>query len=100
MPSRTRRLSPQSLDVLRALTADPGEWLYGLEISAVTGLKSGSLYPILARLAERGLLDSKWLDPQQPGRPPRHAYRVTPAGRAAARAATTPAPILIAKGAV
>jgi PadR family transcriptional regulator PadR len=59
------------------------DWRYGLEIAAVTGLKSGSLYPILMRLDERGLLESRWLEPERPGRPPRHAYRLTGAGRAA-----------------
>jgi DNA-binding PadR family transcriptional regulator len=66
--------------------ADAGEaWRYGLELAAATGLKSGSLYPILARLDERGLAESRWLDPEQPGRPPRHAYRLTGAGRALLR---------------
>lgn len=78
-----RRLSAQSQAVLDTLYARPSEWLYGLEISAATGLKSGSLYPILIRLSERGLLESRWLEPQKQGRPPRHAYRITGKGREA-----------------
>jgi PadR family transcriptional regulator, regulatory protein PadR len=78
-----RRLSPQTLAVLEALVGARGEWLYGLEVSAATGLKSGSLYPILARLSERNLLEGRWLPPERPGRPARHAYRVTSAGNAA-----------------
>ncbi len=85
---RDRRLSNQSLSVLDALAETPSAWLYGLEIASATGLKSGSLYPILIRLAERGLLESKWLEPEKPGRPPRHAYRITRQGRAAMKAAT------------
>lgn len=46
----------------------------------MTGLKSGTLYPILIRSAENGLLDSRWLEPADPGRPPRHAYRILPKG--------------------
>lgn len=88
MTTPSRRLSPQTAEVLTALALNPQSWLYGLEIAAATGLKSGSLYPILIRLAERGLLESQWLEPGQPGRPPRHAYRITAAGKAALRAAT------------
>jgi PadR family transcriptional regulator, regulatory protein PadR len=43
-------------------------------------LKSGSLYPILIRLADRGLLETSW-EPGRGGRPPRHLYRLSPAGR-------------------
>jgi DNA-binding PadR family transcriptional regulator len=91
MTNSTRRLSPQTLAVLEVLNATPGAWRYGLEIAAETGLKSGSLYPILVRLHDRGLLESQWLEPERPGRPARHAYRMTGAGKAALRGATTPA---------
>jgi DNA-binding PadR family transcriptional regulator len=87
MPAAPRRLSPQTLDVLTALEGTAGDWLYGLEIAAATGLKSGSLYPILARLADHGLLEGRWVEADKPGRPRRHAYRLTGAGRAALRAA-------------
>ena len=43
-------------------------------------LKSGSLYPILVRLADRGLLETSW-EPGLASRPPRHLYRLTVAGR-------------------
>lgn len=86
MTERSRRLSPQTVEVLSVLALNPQSWLYGLEIAGATGLKSGSLYPILARLAERGLLESQWLEPEKPGRPPRHAYRITGAGKATLRA--------------
>jgi PadR family transcriptional regulator PadR len=43
-------------------------------------LKSGSLYPILVRLADRGLLETSW-EPGVGSRPPRHLYRLTPTGR-------------------
>ena len=78
--TRTRRLSTQTLAVLSALASHGSDWLYGLELSERTGLKSGSLYPILIRLDERGLLESRWLEPAAPGRPKRHAYRLLPAG--------------------
>lgn len=77
---RSRKLSPQTVSVLNTLSHRPSDWLYGLELAKLTGLKSGSLYPILIRLADRGLLDSQWLEPTEPGRPPRHAYRISSAG--------------------
>lgn len=75
-----RRPSAQALAVLETLSEARKQWRYGLEIAAATGLKSGSLYPILARLDERGQVESKWLEPDRPGRPARHAYRITATG--------------------
>lgn len=80
MTQRNRPPSRQTLAVLEAIAAARQEWSYGLELSKATGLKSGSLYPILMRLDERGLLESCWLEPERPGRPPRHGYRITKAG--------------------
>ncbi len=79
---RNRALSMQSLAVLDAIAMSRQEWSYGLEISKATSLKSGSLYPILMRLDERGFLESCWLQPERPGRPPRHGYRITKSGMA------------------
>jgi len=67
--------------VLRALAADPARWRYGYDLGNEVGLKSGSLYPLLVRLADRGLLEASWEPPVQ-GRPPRHLYRLTAAGLA------------------
>jgi PadR family transcriptional regulator, regulatory protein PadR len=78
------RLSPQTLLVLDALIVQPREWKYGYDISRNTGMKSGTLYPILMRLAERKLLDTRWETPD-PGKPPRHMYRFTPEGLRFAR---------------
>ena len=87
MVERTRRPSAQTVLVLDALAAQPDQWFYGLELAAATGLKSGSLYPILIRLDERRMVESRWLEPERHGRPARHAYRITAAGRAALRQA-------------
>jgi DNA-binding PadR family transcriptional regulator len=78
-----RKLSAQTLSVLAALAEKPREWLYGLEIAERTELSSGSLYPILIRLSERGLVEAHWLEPAAPGRPPRHAYRILQQGEQA-----------------
>jgi PadR family transcriptional regulator PadR len=56
--SRQRRLSPQTVELILALAGQPTVWRYGYDLGAEVGLKSGSLYPILTRLADRGLLDA------------------------------------------
>ena len=77
---RNRAPSAQMLSVLRALAAEPSRWRYGYDLVTEVRLKSGSLYPILVRLADRGLLEASW-EPGVDSRPPRHLYRLTPAGR-------------------
>ncbi len=77
---RNRPPSPQTVNVLRALAADPARWRYGYDLVTEVHLKSGSLYPILVRLADRGLLETSW-EPGAGSRPPRHLYRLTGAGR-------------------
>ncbi|MET7424323.1 PadR family transcriptional regulator [Dactylosporangium sp. NPDC005555] len=77
---RNRPPSPQTVNVLRALAADPARWRYGYDLGTQVNLKSGSLYPILVRLADRGLLETAW-EPGVDSRPPRHLCRLTGAGR-------------------
>jgi len=79
------RLSPQTMLVLDAFLVQAEEWKYGYDLSRVTGLKSGTLYPILMRMAERKLLETEW-EAGEPGKPPRHMYRFTPDGLRFARA--------------
>ena len=77
---RNRPPSAQAISVLRALAADPARWRYGYDLAAEVHLKSGSLYPILIRLADRALLETSW-EPGQASRPPRHLYRLSVAGQ-------------------
>jgi predicted ArsR family transcriptional regulator len=79
--------SAQTLSVLAALCEQPSEWQHGYALAKRTGLKSGSLYPILMRLADRELVEARWQDEPQPGRPRRHLYRLTAAGLASATGA-------------
>ena len=79
----SRRLSPQSADVLRALADDLTRWRYGYELGQQVGLRAGSLYPILMRLSDRGLLEGSWESDPPAGRPPRHLYRLTAIGQQA-----------------
>ena len=45
----------------------PSAWQHGYAIARDTGLKSGTLYPILVRLADRGLMEACWEDGQPAG---------------------------------
>lgn len=90
--------SAQTLTVLASLCAQPLAWQHGYAIARDTGLKSGTLYPILIRLADRGLMEARWEDEQPAGRPRRHLYRLTPEGLATATAALAEtAPVLRAR---
>lgn len=87
---RSRTLSPQTVAVLLALAADPTTWQYGYVLCRQTGLKAGSLYPILMRLADRGMLETAWEHDAPAGRPPRHLYRLSGQGLDAAVALAAP----------
>jgi PadR family transcriptional regulator PadR len=83
---RIANTSPQTLTILELLLASPRAWHYGYALSQSSGLQSGTLYPILVRLADQGWLETKWSEPEQPGRPARHSYRLTGDGARSARA--------------
>ena len=75
--ARGHEFSGQMSSVLTVLCARPQTWRHGYDIARETGLKSGTLYPILIRLADRGWLEA-WREGEQPaGRPRRHLYRLT-----------------------
>ena len=74
-----------------ALGAAPADWRYGYDLCREVGLKAGSMYPILMRLADRGLLETEWETDASPGRPPRHLYRLSGPGRALATELSTEA---------
>jgi PadR family transcriptional regulator PadR len=84
VPAR-RDSSPQTRAVLAALHDHPAQWRYGYDISRETGLASGTLYPILGRLTDRGLLSTRWEQDPPEGRPRRHLYRLTAEGAERAR---------------
>jgi len=80
--TRHRAPSKSTLLVLSQLCMEPQ---YGYALMKATGLKSGTLYPILMRLTDRGFLSASWETPQSPGRPPRQSYQLTSKGRAYAK---------------
>jgi PadR family transcriptional regulator PadR len=101
---RIPHTSPQTLRLFEALLAEPGRWRYGYDLSKETALASGTLYPILMRLSAQKLLDTGWEPSDEPGRPPRHTYRLTTDGvalaeqrLAAAQPARRPGPAVQAR---
>lgn len=82
---RTRRPSPQMRTLIEALAARAPQRWHGYELMKETGLMSGTVYPLLMRMTDQGLVEAQWCAPEQPGRPARHTYRLTAAGLQLAR---------------
>lgn len=78
---RKRALSPHARALLAMLLEAGSGWSYGYDLACRLGMKSGTLYPLLIRLEGQGFLEAQWQPPAVSGRPPRHAYRLTAAGR-------------------
>lgn len=83
--ARNRRPSKQMLALLESLCAGAQQWRHGYDLMKETGLLSGTLYPLLMRMTDQGLVEAEWREPAKPGRPARHAYRLTAEGVAFAR---------------
>ena len=77
---RNRPPSEQTIAVLLFLAQDPAAWRHGYDLCQQIGLKAGTLYPILIRLADRNWLETTWEIGIPAGRPPRHLYRLTETG--------------------
>ncbi|MEM7417285.1 MAG: PadR family transcriptional regulator [Gemmatimonadota bacterium] len=75
------RLTLPTATVLEALVHGHG---YGFEVVEVTGIRAGTVYPVLRRLEEHGYVRSSWEDPERArreGRPSRRNYELTSEGR-------------------
>ena len=83
--TRTRRPSAATLNILNCLS-EASEGLHGYALMKAAGLASGTLYPILARLADRGWLEKSWETGPETSGPPRRIYTLTPVGRAQLKA--------------
>lgn len=73
------RLTTTTLQVLEVLAGRSGE-VYGLEIATATGLMTGTIYPILARLERAGWVEGRW-DTSDDRGPRKRYYRLTPPAR-------------------
>lgn len=87
MPVEEIRLTTTVARVLREFLETPSEPCYGFDLMRATGLASGTLYVILARLERAGWLtsDKEDIDPVAVKRPARRLYRLTSDGAQAAR---------------
>jgi PadR family transcriptional regulator PadR len=82
------RISHQTRLVLQAFLDTPAEETYGYSLSQITGLKAGTLYPILQRLTAEGWLRTRWDETDAPRGPRRRRYyRLTAEGERNARGA-------------
>lgn len=81
---RNRKPSKQMRLLLESMSAHRQEWRHGYDLMKETGLSSGTLYPLMMRMTDQGLVEAEWREPAQPGRPPRHAYQLTATGFALA----------------
>ena len=71
--------------VLRAFLDDPAAPRYGYDLMKAASLKSGTLYPLLARLESHKLVTSAWETPGHDGQRPRKYYQLTGEGARVAR---------------
>lgn len=70
--------------VARALMSDPDGRHWGTDIRKRSGVRTGTLYPILWRMLEAGWLEDDWEDRAQAvSRPPRRYYKITASGKVA-----------------
>ncbi len=79
------RWSPHTDAVLTELMRGTRRWHYGYDLLKSTELGAGTVYPILARLAARGWLETEW-DTAATSGPRRHLYRLTSLGVREAKA--------------
>lgn len=73
-----QRVTTTTIQVLKCIYSFKGEAVWGLEISKLTGLKTGTVYPILERLESLGWLTSEWEITQERNGPRRRTYQLTP----------------------
>ncbi len=80
MAKKPRNLGVGTITVLQAVRDGHA---YGLEIMAATGQPSGTVYPALGRLEERGFATAHWessATARKEARPRRRYYRITTDG--------------------
>lgn len=86
MGAGPKRVTQPTLDVLDALLNAEGLELHGWAIIKTTKRAGPTVYKILERLTDGGLVTARW-EREHPelGKPRRRFYRLTPTGAAQAR---------------
>lgn len=77
---RAPNTSPQAIALFSEMIDGANQWRHGYDLMTEIGIKSGTLYPLLIRLTESGLLESSWRESNSNRRGPRHVYRLTQDG--------------------
>ncbi len=82
-------MSHQAKMILQAFLDTPSERRYGYELRQITGLTTGTMYPLLDRLCREGWLRDSWeeIDERTEGRRRRRYYILTADGKRASREA-------------
>lgn len=77
------RVTVNVAKVLRAFLEDPDEPRFGYDLMKTTGMSSGAMYPVLARLEIAEWITGSFedIDSKVAGRPARRFYRFTPEGK-------------------
>jgi PadR family transcriptional regulator, regulatory protein PadR len=77
------RLTHATVQVAIALMNDQAGRHWGYELTKLSKVRSGALYPILGRMHSEGWLTDGWEDEAETGgkRPPRRYYELTDKGR-------------------
>jgi DNA-binding PadR family transcriptional regulator len=83
------KLSPAGLRLVRIFADDPLKRWSGTELTKLTKIGSGTLYPLLAKLEKAKWLSAEWeeIDESEEKRPRRRYYRLTAFGVRNSRAA-------------
>ena len=78
-----RKLSPQTLAVLKYMVDNPKNDVFGLELIEALGQPAGTIYPILMRLEEIGWIEGEWesMERKDKGRRRRKYYLLTKEGK-------------------
>jgi len=78
-----RKLSPQTLAVLKYMLDNPKADVFGLQLIEAIGQPAGTIYPILGRLEEIGWVQGEWesMERKDKGRRRRRYYLLTKEGK-------------------
>lgn len=76
------KLTGRALELLMLMAVRPEQEYSGHQLGKSLGISSGTLYPLLLKAENAGLLDAQWEDgdPRDLGRPRRRYYRINGAG--------------------
>lgn len=84
MSKQFERITPQVLDVLAALLAQPDHEAHGWPLATASGVCRASVYRILSRCEDAGIATIR-LDETDPVRPARRLFKLSPDGARWAR---------------